>query len=310
MWILLFLAKKSVYLHHKSISDTMKLCCIGHITRDKIVTPQQTVYMSGGVAFYFAYAVNHLPKDLDFTLVTKVADEDRKAAEDMMAAGIDVRLYPSRETVFFENIYGENPDDRDQRVRAKSDQFCIEETADVDAEIYHLGTLLADDFSLDFVRELRKRGRISVDAQGFLRKVVDETVENCDWEHKKEWFKNIDIIKVNEKEMEVLTGETDARKAASILASWGPSEVLVTLGSLGSLILADGEYISIPSFKPEAVVDTTGCGDTYMAGYLYQRTKGAKPADAGRFAAAMCTLKLSHNGPFDGSIEDINKMLG
>lgn len=287
----------------------MKLCCIGHITRDKIVTPQQTVYMSGGVAFYFAYAINHLPKDVDFTLITKVAAEDCKAAEDMMAAGIDVKMFPSRETVFFENIYGNNPDDRDQRVRAKSDQFTIEETNDVDAEIYHLGTLLADDFTLDFVRELKKRGKISVDAQGFLRKVTDETVENCDWDNKKEWFKNIDIIKVNEKEMEVLTGENDAKKAAAILASWGPSEILVTLGSLGSLIFADGEYIEVPAYKPEAVVDSTGCGDTYMAGYLYQRTLGKTPAEAGNFAAAMCTLKLSHSGPFDQSIDDIKQLL-
>ena len=31
-----------------------KLCCIGYITRDKIVTPDNTVYMPGGTAFYFA----------------------------------------------------------------------------------------------------------------------------------------------------------------------------------------------------------------------------------------------------------------
>ena len=36
----------------------------------------------------------------------------------------------------------------------------------------------------------------------------------------------------------------------------------------------------------------TGCGDTYMAGYLYQRLKGAGIQDAGEFAAAMATLKL------------------
>ena len=282
-----------------------KLVCIGHITRDKIVTPQSEVYMAGGVAFYFAHAVNHLPKDVDFTVITKLADEDRHSAEEMQRAGIDVRIFPSRQTVFFENIYGDNPDDRTQRVRAKSDQFCLSELDGINADIYHLGTLLADDFTLDYIEEVHRRGRVSIDAQGFLRRVVGESVEKCDWENKQEWMRNIDIIKVNELEMEVLTGENDPRKAAAILASWGPSEVIVTLGSLGSLILADGEYYTIPPYKPIAVIDATGCGDTYMAGYLFSRVQGKSPAEAGRFAAAMCTLKLSHNGPFDGNIEDI-----
>ena len=43
-----------------------KLCCIGYITRDKIVTPDNTVYMPGGTAFYFAKAVSRLQAD-DFS---------------------------------------------------------------------------------------------------------------------------------------------------------------------------------------------------------------------------------------------------
>ena len=53
------------------------------------------------------------------------------------------------------------------------------------------------------------------------------------------------------------------------------------------------------------VVDATGCGDTYSAGYLYCRAKGMDYAESGRFAAAMCTLKLEHTGPFDKTIDDI-----
>ncbi len=285
-----------------------KLCCIGHITRDKIVTPQQTVYMSGGVAFYFSYAINCLPKLVDFTLVTKLSNEDRKAAEDMALAGINVNIHPSKETVFFENIYGDNPDDRTQRVRAKSDQFLLSEVEKQEADIYHLGTLLADDFTIDFAEQLHQRGRVSVDAQGFLRKVAGESVEKCDWERKEEWMRHIDIIKVNEMEMEVLTGEADPLRAARIIAGWGPEEVLVTLGSLGSLILYKGEEFHIPSYPAPQVVDATGCGDTFMAGYLYCRAQGIAPQEAGRFAAAMCTLKLAHHGPFKGTIEEIRSL--
>lgn len=287
-----------------------KICCIGHITKDKIVTPQNTVYMSGGVVFYFAHAINHLPKDVELLVVTKLADADKKAAEEMQKAGINVNVFPSCDTVFFENCYGDNPDERTQQVLAKSDAFAIEELNGISADVYHLGTLLADDFSLDFVKELSKKGKVSVDAQGFLREVRDRQVFAVDWEEKAEYLKYVDIIKVNEKEMEVLTGTADPHEAARQLASYGPSEVLVTLGSQGSLLLVDGEFIDVPPVPAREVVDATGCGDTFMAGYLYQRVQGTDAYHSARFAAAMCTQKLGHNGPFDGSMEELDAMLG
>ena len=45
--------------------------------------------------------------------------------------------------------------------------------------------------------------------------------------------------------------------------------LIVTLGPDGSLIYADGKQIAIPTPKPTALVDPTGCGDAYRAGLLY-----------------------------------------
>ena len=36
------------------------ICCIGHITLDKIVTPKQTAYMPGGTSYYFSHGISHL----------------------------------------------------------------------------------------------------------------------------------------------------------------------------------------------------------------------------------------------------------
>ena len=84
------------------------ICCIGHITRDKIVTPRQTVYMAGGTSFYFAYALNALPQRVPLELVKKVGNDGLETVEQMRQAGINVRNYASAHTVFFENIYGED----------------------------------------------------------------------------------------------------------------------------------------------------------------------------------------------------------
>ena len=84
---------------------------------------------------------------------------------------------------------------------------------------------------------------------------------------------------------------------------------MLTLGDHGSLIYAGGEFYDIPAYPTPSVVDATGCGDTYMAGYLYSRSRGAGYVEAGKFAAAMCTLKLQHAGPFNGTAADIDRIL-
>jgi sugar/nucleoside kinase (ribokinase family) len=285
-----------------------KVCCIGHITLDKIITPRHTAYMPGGTSYYFAHAFSHLdPSSLK--LVTALAQSEVAAVEEIRAKGIEVKLLPSRHSVYFENKYGENSDNRTQRVLAKADPFRVADLEDVEAQYYHLGTLLSDDFSLDVIKYLSGKGVLSVDAQGYLREVRGENVYAVDWVDKVEALKYIDILKVNEHEMEVLTGCTDPREAAVSLARSGVKEVLLTLGSMGSLIYAEGKFYEIPAYAPRDVVDATGCGDTYMAGYLYKKSQGATYYEAGCYAAAMCTLKLEASGPFSASEEEIMEVV-
>ena len=279
------------------------ICCIGHITKDKIVTPNRTVYMAGGTSFYFSYAINQLPKDVTFSLVTAMDPTEKEPVEKMLKAGIDVSMNASRNTVFFENIYGENQNERKQRVLAKADPFTIQQLEHVDAKVFHLGSLLADDFPTEVVEYLSHKGRVSIDVQGYLREVRDEKVYPIDWKEKLKVLKHTYYLKVNETEMETITGLKDAHEAAKLIHAWGVTEVIITLGSEGSLVYVDDKFYEIPAYPPHEVVDATGCGDTYSAGYLYRRLQGATPTEAGKFAAAMCTIKLEHNGPFNRSEE-------
>ncbi|MDD4432794.1 MAG: PfkB family carbohydrate kinase [Parabacteroides sp.] len=284
------------------------LCCVGHITLDKVVTPKNTVHMPGGTSFYFSHAIRNL-KDINYTLVTAIAESEMAVANDLQSKGIDVKVMPSKHSVYFENIYGENQDNRTQRVLAKADPFTVDYLEDIDARIYHLGSLLADDFSLDVIRFLSQKGLVSVDSQGYLREVREQNVYAVDWTEKKEALQYIHFLKANEHEMEVLTGYDDVAMAAKQLYDWGVKEVLITLGSMGSVIYDGTTFHMIPAYKPKEVVDATGCGDTYMTGYLYKRAKGAGIEESGRFAAAMSTLKIECLGPFKGTKEDIEHCL-
>lgn len=280
------------------------LCCIGHITLDKVVTPQKIVHMPGGTSFYCSHAIKHL-YGIEYALIASLAESELGVVDDLRNKGIAVNVALSSKSVYFENVYGENQDDRTQRVLAKADPFTIDKVKDIDAEIFFLGALLADDFSLEFVKELSKKGLIAIDSQGYLRKVEGKDVFAIDWENKREFLKYVHFLKVNEMELEVLTGETDIRKASKLLFDWGVREVVVTLGSMGSVIYDGKDFYPIPAYQPSAVVDATGCGDTYMTGYLYKRVKNANCIEAGKFGAAMATIKIEATGPFAGTEKEI-----
>ena len=283
------------------------ICCVGHITLDKVVTPRVTAHMAGGTSFYFSNAIRNM--DVSYTLVTTLAQSEMVVVEKMRAKGINVNACACGLSVYFENIYSENQDHRTQRVLQKANPFTVEQLQEIDAQIFHLGPLLADDMPVELIKELNSRGKVSLDVQGYLRKVEDKNVVPIDWADKREALQYIDILKANEHETEVLTGSKDIHEGARILADWGVKEVVLTLGSMGSVIYTDGVFYNIPAYKPSAVVDATGCGDTYMAGYLYQRIKGASFQQAGEFAAAMASFKIESSGPFTGTEDDVLNLI-
>lgn len=280
------------------------LCCIGHITLDKVVTPKKTVHMPGGTSFYCSHAIRHL-NNINYALIASLADSEIGVVDDLRSKGVSVDVVPSKHSVYFENVYGENQDDRTQRVLAKADPFTVDSIKSIDASIYFLGALLADDFSIEVVKELSKKGLVAIDSQGYLRKVIGEDVFATDWENKLEFLKYTHFLKVNEMELEVLTGEADIKKAAQQLYDWGVKEVVVTLGSMGSVIYDGKDFFVIPAYIPSEVVDATGCGDTYMTGYLYKRAQNADYEESAQFGAAMATIKIESMGPFSGNEENI-----
>jgi len=72
--------------------------------------------------------------------------------------------------------------------------------------------------------------------------------------------------------------------------------LIVTLGGKGSEIYADGQRLSIPCVKPEALVDPTGCGDAYRAGLLYGISKDWEWEKTGQLASLMGALKIAQRG--------------
>jgi adenosine kinase len=72
--------------------------------------------------------------------------------------------------------------------------------------------------------------------------------------------------------------------------------LIVTRGAEGSVIYAGGREIAIPSAKPKAVVDPTGCGDAYRAGLLHGLLHGLDWETTGRIASLMGAIKIESRG--------------
>lgn len=278
------------------------VCVIGHVTKDVIkANGENRREMPGGTAYYTSMALTSL--GLDVAVITKVASEDHDhVLNPLKRAGIVVYCQESERTTAFENIYvRDNPDVRIQRVTAIAPPFSPGDIPSISAAICHVGPLTSADVSLELLKALSpKANLISLDVQGLLRRVINGEVRETDWQDKAEGLGYVDILKANEHEARVLSGEDDVEKALVGLSSFGPKEIIITCGSRGSIILVDGSFYRIPPVPPKRVVDPTGCGDTYVAGYLYQRIKSRDIATAGRFGALIATAKLERFGAFSG----------
>ncbi|MEO6651565.1 MAG: adenosine kinase [Ilumatobacteraceae bacterium] len=71
----------------------------------------------------------------------------------------------------------------------------------------------------------------------------------------------------------------------------------VTVGAEGSVIITGDDLISIPAHPVRRVVDTTGAGDLYAAGFMFGITRGEPLARCGRLGSLAASEVISHVGP-------------
>jgi sugar/nucleoside kinase (ribokinase family) len=104
----------------------------------------------------------------------------------------------------------------------------------------------------------------------------------------------VDILFANESEILALY-ETDDFEAAVELARGEVALAALTRSAAGSVIIAGNERHEVAAV-PTKVVDTTGAGDAYAAGFLAAYTQGLALPDCGRWGSAAAAEVISHFG--------------
>jgi sugar/nucleoside kinase (ribokinase family) len=121
----------------------------------------------------------------------------------------------------------------------------------------------------------------------------------CVGRHREEWRDlvegPIDIVFANEDEMRALYEEDDLERAVARVRGRCPLAV-VTRSEKGSLVVTADEVHEVPAQAVDRLIDTTGAGDMFAAGFLFGLTEGMPLADCARAGAAAAAEVISHFG--------------
>ena len=256
----------------------------------------------GGAVYYGAMALSKL--NVRSGIITRLARGDFSNLNILRKNGIEIFASESQVTSGIKNTYiAPNFDKRICVPIAFAGEFKVEHIPSVNAKVFHIGPIMAGEVSLILIKYITSKfDKVSLDLQGVLRIRKGNQLVFVDWVEKENGLKYINTIKADSVESEVITGENDITKAAGIISEWGPQEVVITHGD-GVLVYIDGETFEAP-FTHSSLRGRTGRGDTCIAAYLASRLTSS-PAESCKFAAAVTSLKLEKEGPFDGTYQDI-----
>jgi sugar/nucleoside kinase (ribokinase family) len=105
----------------------------------------------------------------------------------------------------------------------------------------------------------------------------------------------IDILFANEVEIMTLTEVHDFEKSVAAIAPKLPT-LVVTRGEQGAIVIRKGERFEVGAFPVPEVIDTTGAGDLFAAGFLSGYVTGKAPVDCLAMGAIAAAEAISHYG--------------
>jgi sugar/nucleoside kinase (ribokinase family) len=112
-----------------------------------------------------------------------------------------------------------------------------------------------------------------------------------------EWTQGARLLAVNAKEAEILTGRDTPEQAAKVLTAWYP-QVVIKSGPDGAIWYTNGrpEPVTVAAEPVEKVIDGTGAGDAFVAGFLPPWLDGKQPADALTAGCRLAARAMQHLG--------------
>lgn len=269
----------------------MTLVVIGPVTQDLVIVEDDESSKIGGATYFQSFVFESFYSD--YLAIINCAEND--LAEEFPDSG-KVRVIEKDTTHFFVNKY---PDSLNRDVRRQLSNFAdipilkndLVNLLPDDIDAFVLNPLNRYDFPIETVDYLKSFDvPIYISIQGFLRvpdvKVNENyTIKLNDFDELSDILSGVSSIFLDEAEANIIGDDFDV------------DEMVITNGSHGSRIVGEGE-IRIDAVKCENVVDTTGCGDTFMAAYVSQKLLSKSSKKAANFASGIASAKIENFGPY------------
>ena len=269
----------------------MTLVVIGPVTKDLIVIGDESSQKVGGATYFQSFVFEKFCPD--YLAIVNCAD-------DSLVNGFPnsdkVKVILKDNTHYFINRY---PIKDNLDVREQSSNFAkipilrrdLEGILPDEIDGFVINPLNRYDFPAETIDYLKSFDvPIFISVQGFLRVPDVKADDTCtirleDFDELSDILRGADAIFMDEAESSIIGTGFDV------------GEIVVTDGSRGSRILSGGET-RIDAVKCDNVVDTTGCGDTYMAAYITEKLLLKSSESAGNFASLIASDKIKRFGPY------------
>ena len=277
----------------------MTIITIGPVTRDLIITKNEKLSKTGGAVYFQSFVFEEFYPD--YLVITNCSDSN--LINDFPDKN-KVKLVKKDNTHYFINEYPNNDDERIQSSNFSNIPITKEDLLDIlpeNIDAFIINPLNAFDFpneTIDYLKSFNVPIYMSI--QGFLRypsdkingnaysislKLTSETIRS---------ISNINGLFLDECEAEILFKNKG-------IEEFNIDEIIITNGSKGSRVLADKEY-QIQAVKCDNIIDSTGCGDTYMAAYISKKLTTNSILKSANFASKIASDKLGFFGPFKSDI--------
>jgi sugar/nucleoside kinase (ribokinase family) len=287
----------------------LKVAVTGPLCKDRNVISGKDYTRAGGVTYYSGITLGRLGVE---TVV-------------LGSCGPDFDLWPrncptslvrldAEGTIQFTNEY-HSPDcnERTQRATGPDNSLTVESVDSVwpeGVELTILGPLLHDNIPLELVRHLAGRTELALAAQGVFRYLENNRIVWRCPEAVLALLPFCRYLALDERELMFISGRRVLAEGAAFLLDNGATNLLVTRGSRGSLLFIDGGEFTIPAFPPQSLIDPTGAGDSFLAGYVKALELFDDPGRRGRFAAMTATISLEKSGAFGATADEVLRRLG
>jgi len=276
----------------------IEVAVLGHILNEKIIFPDKTIFpVLGSPAAYSSTCMASL--GIKVGIVTKIGKDYPEKLIGVFnelnidKEGIIVGEYSSNN----ELIYDENGD-KALKFLTKAEDIKFEDIPKsfLRAKIFYICPM---DYEIDantIINLSKLKNIIAVDLGGYGGGTSDTHPVKKDGYEIKELCNYFDMVKASEEDCCHIFGNSEEKIIANNLLNWGVKICVITLGKKGSFLKTKDIEKYIPPFPTEKVIDRTGAGDCFGAGFLVNYLENKDPIMSAIYGTAVASYIIERSG--------------